>query len=76
MDTPWWSGLPAEAGQAFFAQAARALPARPIATADDIADAVVFAATNPNLAGAGIETDGGARLVSPGLGRRGSRAER
>jgi NAD(P)-dependent dehydrogenase (short-subunit alcohol dehydrogenase family) len=66
VDTPWWSGLPAEARQALFAQAARALPARRIATADDVADAVVFAATNSNLTGTVIETDGGARLVSLG----------
>jgi len=37
--------------------------ARRIATADDIADAVVLAATNPNLTGTIIETDGGAPLV-------------
>jgi len=66
VDTPWWSGLPDEARQALFAQAARALPTRRIATADDIADAVVLAATNPNLTGTVIETDGGARLVSLG----------
>jgi NAD(P)-dependent dehydrogenase (short-subunit alcohol dehydrogenase family) len=66
VDTPWWSALPEEARQAYFAQATRALPARRIATADDIADAVVLAATNPNLTGTVIETDGGARLVSLG----------
>jgi NAD(P)-dependent dehydrogenase (short-subunit alcohol dehydrogenase family) len=66
VDTPWWSGLPDEARDAFFAQAAQVLPTRRIATADDIADAVVFAATNPNMTGAIIESDGGARLVSMG----------
>ena len=66
VDTPWWSGLPDQARQAYFAQAARALPTRRIATADDVADAVVLAATNPNLTGTVIETDGGARLVSLG----------
>jgi NAD(P)-dependent dehydrogenase (short-subunit alcohol dehydrogenase family) len=64
VDTPWWSGLPADARQAYFAEAARRLPARQVATADDIADAVVLAAANPNLTGTIIETDGGARLVS------------
>jgi NAD(P)-dependent dehydrogenase (short-subunit alcohol dehydrogenase family) len=64
VDTPWWSGLPEEARQAYFAQAAAVLPVRRVATADDIADAVVLAATNPNLTGTVIETDGGARLVS------------
>jgi NAD(P)-dependent dehydrogenase (short-subunit alcohol dehydrogenase family) len=66
VDTPWWAGLPGEARQAYFAQAARALLTRRIATADDVADAVVLAATNPNLTGTVIETDGGARLVSFG----------
>jgi NAD(P)-dependent dehydrogenase (short-subunit alcohol dehydrogenase family) len=64
VDTPWWSGLPEEARRAYFAQAAAVLPVRRVATADDIADAVVLAATNPNLTGTVIETDGGARLVS------------
>jgi NAD(P)-dependent dehydrogenase (short-subunit alcohol dehydrogenase family) len=64
VDTPWWSGLPQEARQAYFAQAAQVLPVRRIATADDIAEAVVLAATNPNLTGTIIETDGGARFVS------------
>ena len=64
VDTPWWNGLPDDARQAYFTHAARALPARRIATADDIADAVTLAATNPNLTGTIIETDGGARLVS------------
>ena len=66
VDTPWWSGLPDDARQAYFAQAARALPARRIATADDIAEVVVLAATNANTTGTIIETDGGARLVSMG----------
>jgi NAD(P)-dependent dehydrogenase (short-subunit alcohol dehydrogenase family) len=63
VDTPWWSAMPEEARQAYFSQAARALPVRRIATADDIAEAVVLAATNPNLTGTVIETDGGARFV-------------
>ncbi|MGI8336004.1 SDR family oxidoreductase [Actinomadura scrupuli] len=64
VDTPWWSGLPDDARQAYFTQAAQALPARRIATAEDIAEVVVLAATNANITGTIIETDGGARLVS------------
>jgi hypothetical protein len=37
-----------------------------VATAEDVAEAVVLAATNPNLTGIVLETDGGARLVSLG----------
>jgi NAD(P)-dependent dehydrogenase (short-subunit alcohol dehydrogenase family) len=66
VDTPWWSGLPGAARQAYFDQAAAVLPTRRIATADDIAAVVVLAATNPNLTGTIIEADGGARLVSMG----------
>lgn len=66
VDTPWWAGFPAEAKAGYFAQVAAALPARRIATADDIAQVVVLAATNANLTGTVIEADGGARLVSVG----------
>ncbi|ETA01871.1 short-chain dehydrogenase [Frankia sp. CcI156] len=66
VDTPWWSGIPDEARKAYFAQAAQALPTQRIATADDIAEVTVVAATNANLTGTVIETDGGARLVSMG----------
>lgn len=66
VDTPWWDGFPAEAKAGYFAQLAAALPARRIATADDIAAVVVLAATNRNLTGTVIEADGGARLVSLG----------
>ncbi|WP_030057256.1 MULTISPECIES: SDR family oxidoreductase [Streptomyces] len=66
VDTPWWNGLPAEARKAYFAQAAEQLPARRVATAEDIADVVVLAATNRNLTGTVIEADGGARLVTLG----------
>lgn len=66
VDTPWWSGMPEDAKRAYFAQSASVLPARRIATAEDVADAVVLAATNANITGTVIETDGGARLVSLG----------
>jgi NAD(P)-dependent dehydrogenase (short-subunit alcohol dehydrogenase family) len=66
VDTPWWNGLPGDARQAYFTQAAQALPARRIATADDVADVAVLAARNANITGSIIEADGGARLVSMG----------
>jgi NAD(P)-dependent dehydrogenase (short-subunit alcohol dehydrogenase family) len=66
VDTPWWAGIPGDAKDAYFAQAASQLPARRIATADDIAEAVVLAATNPNMTGTILESDAGARLVSMG----------
>jgi NAD(P)-dependent dehydrogenase (short-subunit alcohol dehydrogenase family) len=66
VDTAWWSGWPEEAREQFFAQSAKSLPVGRVATAEDVAEAVVLAATNPNLTGAVLETDGGARLVSLG----------
>lgn len=64
VDTPWWSGMPEADRLAYFAAAAEVLPARQIASADDIAQAIVFLATNPNITGTVIESDAGARLVS------------
>jgi NAD(P)-dependent dehydrogenase (short-subunit alcohol dehydrogenase family) len=64
VDTPWWSAIPADAREAYFAQAAKVLPARRVATAEDVAEVVAMAAANPNLTGTVIEADGGARLVS------------
>lgn len=64
VDTPWWSGFPDDVRRAYFSQTAQALPTRRIATADDIAEVVVLAATNPNITGTVTETDGGARLVT------------
>ena len=64
VDTPWWSALPPDARAAYFGQAAQVLPSRRVATAEDIAEVVAMAATNPNLTGTIIEADGGARLVS------------
>ncbi|MFI5955090.1 SDR family oxidoreductase [Cryptosporangium sp. NPDC051539] len=64
VDTPWWDGTPEDARRALFAQVASILPARAVAVADDVAAAVVLAATNRNLTGTILESDGGARLVS------------
>jgi NAD(P)-dependent dehydrogenase (short-subunit alcohol dehydrogenase family) len=66
VDTPWWDAMPEQARLDYFAAAAEVLPARQIATAEQVADVVVLAATNPNLTGTVIETDAGARLVSLG----------
>jgi NAD(P)-dependent dehydrogenase (short-subunit alcohol dehydrogenase family) len=66
VDTAWWSGWPEEAREQSFAQFAKVLPVGRVATAEDVAEAVVLAATNPNLTGTVLETDGGARLVSLG----------
>ena len=64
VDTPWWSAMPEDARREYFAEAATKLPNRRIATAADVAEAVVLAVTNPNITGTVLETDGGSRLVS------------
>jgi NAD(P)-dependent dehydrogenase (short-subunit alcohol dehydrogenase family) len=64
IDTPWWDGLAAEERAGFFAQAAATLPTKRIAGADDVAEAVVLLATNPNITGTVLVTDGGARLTA------------
>jgi NAD(P)-dependent dehydrogenase (short-subunit alcohol dehydrogenase family) len=66
VDTPWWSGLPAADRDAYFEAAAQALPARHVASAEEIAEVVALAATNTTTTGTIIEADGGARLVSLG----------
>jgi NAD(P)-dependent dehydrogenase (short-subunit alcohol dehydrogenase family) len=66
VDTGWWSGFPEEMREGFFAQTAASIPARRVATADDVAEVVTLAATNRNLTGTVLEADGGARLVSLG----------
>ena len=66
IDTPWWNGLPDADRDAYFQAAAQALPARHIATAEEIAEVVALAATNTTTTGTIIEADGGARLVSLG----------
>ena len=65
VDTPWWDGVPGDQREAYFEQAARTLPVGRIASADDVAECVAIAATNPNLTGTVIECDGGARLATP-----------
>lgn len=63
VDTPWWSMIPDPDRPAMFDQIGSSLPVRRVASADDIADAVVLLATNPNITGTVLETDGGAHLT-------------
>jgi NAD(P)-dependent dehydrogenase (short-subunit alcohol dehydrogenase family) len=63
VDTPWWAGLPEQAKADWFAAATAGLPARHIATAEEIADAVVLLAGNPSATGTILPIDGGARFV-------------
>jgi NAD(P)-dependent dehydrogenase (short-subunit alcohol dehydrogenase family) len=66
VDSAWWTGagMTDDVRGGYFAQMARVLPTRRVATVEDIAEALVLVATNPNLTGTVIEADGGMRLVS------------
>ncbi|MFI5612647.1 SDR family oxidoreductase [Amycolatopsis sp. NPDC051903] len=63
IDTGAYDALGEEKKAALFAQRAEANPARRIGTADDVAQAVLFALTTPFLTGAALPVDGGEPLV-------------
>jgi NAD(P)-dependent dehydrogenase (short-subunit alcohol dehydrogenase family) len=64
VDTPWWSGFPEDARKALFAEFAAKLPVGRVGQAEDIAQAVLLAATNGYLTGTVIECTGGGHLAS------------
>jgi NAD(P)-dependent dehydrogenase (short-subunit alcohol dehydrogenase family) len=64
VDTPWWNAMPPDAKQAYFTWARTRLPVRRVGTPEDLAEAIVLAATNRYITGTVITCDGGARLVA------------
>lgn len=62
--TPWWDKLPAEQREAHFAEHAAMLPVGRVGTAQDVAQAVVLAATNGFITGNVIEVNGGLTLAA------------
>jgi NAD(P)-dependent dehydrogenase (short-subunit alcohol dehydrogenase family) len=63
IDTPWWDGVPDQEREAWFRSAAKALPVGHVSNAQEIAEAVVLAATNTSMTGAILNVDGGARFA-------------
>jgi NAD(P)-dependent dehydrogenase (short-subunit alcohol dehydrogenase family) len=63
IDTGAYDALGAERKAALFGQRSATNPARRIGTADDVAQAVVFALTSTFLTGVSLGLDGGERLV-------------
>lgn len=63
VDTPLWSAMPEEKRRAFFEKTSATLPARRIATADDIARLYLTAMTTPILTGTTLLGDGGHVLI-------------
>ncbi|BCJ29973.1 SDR family oxidoreductase [Actinocatenispora sera] len=59
VDTAWWSGFPAEAREAVFTQYGKAATMGRIATADDVARAILALMTNAYLTGTVLPVDGG-----------------
>lgn len=64
IDTPWWAGVPDSQREAMFAQFAAVLPGGRVGHADEVAQAVVFAAGNGHMTGSVIECAGGAQLAT------------
>jgi NAD(P)-dependent dehydrogenase (short-subunit alcohol dehydrogenase family) len=65
IETAWWSTMPSERREAIFAQAVATLPVGRLGTPDDVAQAIVFVATNGFMTGTVIECDGGGRIPLP-----------
>lgn len=61
--TPLWDRLDPDTRTSIFREKAAQLPAGRIAQSEDIADAILFAATNPFCTGATVLMDGGDALV-------------
>jgi NAD(P)-dependent dehydrogenase (short-subunit alcohol dehydrogenase family) len=65
IDIPWWSAGHVQQRDARFGQIADALPVGRVGTPENVAEALVFVATNGFMTGTVIECDGGGRFASP-----------
>lgn len=63
VDSGAWDAMGADGKEQFFAATAAANPARRIGSPEDLADAVLFALTNPFVTGTTLHVDGGGRLA-------------
>jgi NAD(P)-dependent dehydrogenase (short-subunit alcohol dehydrogenase family) len=61
--TPLWDGMAEADRVAMFARTAERLPARRVGSPEDIAQAVLFLATNPFATGTTVTVDGGATIA-------------
>jgi NAD(P)-dependent dehydrogenase (short-subunit alcohol dehydrogenase family) len=62
-DTPMWDTIFGEAKEQAFQDVASKIPTRRLATASEVASAVIFLMTNPSITGEVIHIDGGHRYV-------------
>lgn len=63
IDTPLHNRMPADARQALYERMRTALPVRRMGQAQDVAQAIVFVASNPFVTGATVSVDGGGRIA-------------
>ena len=63
IDTAWWSRVPATARKAVFEEQARSLPVGRVGRPEDVAQSVLFMATNGFTTGSIVECDGGLHLL-------------
>lgn len=63
IDTPLWDGMPDADRTAMFARTAERLPARRVGQPEDIAQAILFVATNPFATGTTVTVDGGGTIA-------------
>jgi NAD(P)-dependent dehydrogenase (short-subunit alcohol dehydrogenase family) len=63
IDTPLHDRMPAEARKAMYEKAESGLPARRMGQAEDVAQAIIFSASNPFVTGATISVDGGRAIM-------------
>jgi NAD(P)-dependent dehydrogenase (short-subunit alcohol dehydrogenase family) len=64
IDTPLWDGMADAARKDLFARTAERLPARRIGQADDVAQAILFVASNPYVTGTTVTVDGGGTIAA------------
>lgn len=67
IDTPWWSGLPEDARQAYFTAVAAVTPVRRIGSPQDVAAAVTYLAEATFVTGTVLECTGGLNLTAAAL---------
>ncbi|MFG1374946.1 SDR family oxidoreductase [Xanthobacter oligotrophicus] len=63
IDTPLWQGMREDDRAAMFARTAERLPARRVGRPEDIAQAILFVATNPFVTGTTVTVDGGGTIA-------------
>jgi NAD(P)-dependent dehydrogenase (short-subunit alcohol dehydrogenase family) len=63
IDTPLWGGMRDADHEAMFVRTAEHLPARRIGQPEDIAQAILFLATNPFATGTTVTVDGGGTIA-------------